>query len=72
MDKGWKAWSVLLASILIQTFAFALTEFIFGVFVQEYLNMLPTASPSLIALTGTIGSSTTYLVGFFSGAFSDR
>lgn len=72
MDKGWKAWSVVLASVLIQTFAFAPTEFIFGVFVQEYLNMFPNANPSSIALIGTIGSSTTYLFGFFSGAFSDR
>ncbi|KAK3831243.1 MAG: major facilitator superfamily domain-containing protein [Linnemannia elongata] len=72
MDKGRKAWSVVLASVLIQTFAFAPTEFIFGVFVQEYLNIFPTASPSSIALIGTIGSSTTFLVGFFSGAFSDR
>ncbi|KAF9150698.1 hypothetical protein BG015_007487 [Linnemannia schmuckeri] len=72
MDKGWRTWSVVLASVLIQTFAFAPTEFIFGVFVQEYLQMFPTASPSSIALIGTIGSSTTYLVGFLSGAFSDR
>lgn len=72
MDKGWKAWLVVLASVLIQTFAFAPTEFIFGVFVLEYLHMFPSASPSSIALIGTIGSSTTYLVGFFSGPFSDR
>jgi hypothetical protein len=72
MDKGWRAWLVVLASVLIQTFAFAPTEFIFGVFVQEYLHMFPRSNPSSIALIGTIGSSTTYLVGFFSGALSDR
>ncbi|KAF9135893.1 hypothetical protein BGW39_010708 [Mortierella sp. 14UC] len=72
MDKGWKAWLVVLASTLIQTFAFAPTEFIFGIFVQEYLHIFPTANPSSIALIGTIGSSTTFLVGFFSGAITDR
>ncbi|KAG0379591.1 hypothetical protein BGX24_012548 [Mortierella sp. AD032] len=72
MDKGFKAWLVVLASTLIQTFAFAPTEFIFGVFEQEYLHIFPSASHSSIALIGTIGSSTTYLVGLFSGAISDR
>ncbi|KAF9081734.1 hypothetical protein BGX23_000513 [Mortierella sp. AD031] len=72
MDKGWRAWSVVLASVLIQTFAFAPTEFIFGVFVQEYSHRFPTATSSSIALIGTIGSSTTFLVGFLSGTFSDR
>ncbi|KAK3846243.1 MAG: major facilitator superfamily domain-containing protein [Linnemannia gamsii] len=72
MDKGCKAWLVVLASTLIQTFAFAPTEFIFGVFEQEYLHIFPSASHSSIALIGTIGSSTTFLVGLFSGAISDR
>ncbi|KAG0057405.1 hypothetical protein BGZ83_010864 [Gryganskiella cystojenkinii] len=57
---------------MIQTFAFAPTEFIFGVFEQEYSLMFPGASPSSIALIGTIGTSTTYLVGFLSGSCSDR
>ncbi|CAO3563658.1 unnamed protein product [Mortierella alpina] len=71
-DGGLKAWSVVLGSVLIQTFAFAPTEFIFGVFVQEYLLQFPPASPSSIALIGTIGTSTTYLVGFFTGTCADR
>ncbi|KAG0281963.1 hypothetical protein BGZ95_000028 [Linnemannia exigua] len=72
MDKGLRAWLVVLASTLIQTFAFAPTEFIFGVFEQEYLHIFPSASHSSIALIGTIGSSTTFLVGLFSGVISDR
>ncbi|KAF9210828.1 hypothetical protein BGZ59_008863 [Podila verticillata] len=66
MDRGWRAWSVVVGSVLIQTFAFAPTEFIFGVFEQEYLLIFPGASPPSIALIGTIGTSTTYLVGFLS------
>ncbi|KAG0040249.1 hypothetical protein BGZ82_004253 [Podila clonocystis] len=72
MDRGWRAWSVVVGSVLIQTFAFAPTEFIFGVFEQEYLLKFPGASPPSIALIGTIGTSTTYLVGFLSGMLSDR
>ncbi|KAG0034967.1 hypothetical protein BGZ81_001916 [Podila clonocystis] len=72
MDRGWRAWSVVVGSVLIQTFAFAPTEFIFGVFEQEYLLKFPGASPPSIALIGTIGTSTTYLVGFMSGMLSDR
>lgn len=72
MDRGWRAWSVVVGSVLIQTFAFAPTEFIFGVFEQEYLLKFPGASPPSIALIGTIGTSTTYLVGFLSGVLSDR
>ncbi|KAG0341082.1 hypothetical protein BG004_006158 [Podila humilis] len=73
-DSGWRAWMVVLASVMIQTFAFAPTEFIFGVFQQEYLHIyLPAgATAPSVALIGTIGTSTTYLVGFLSGAFSDR
>ncbi|KAF9093893.1 hypothetical protein BGX27_001548, partial [Mortierella sp. AM989] len=72
LDGGWKAWSVVLASVLIQTFAFAPTEFIFGVFEQEYLLVFTEESSSSIALIGTIGTATTYLLGMFSGAFADR
>ncbi|KAF9375763.1 hypothetical protein CPC16_000542, partial [Podila verticillata] len=72
MDRGWRAWSVVVGSVLIQTFAFAPTEFIFGVFEQEYLLIFPGASPPSIALIGTIGTSTTYLVGFLSAVMSDR
>lgn len=72
MDRGWRAWSVVVGSVLIQTFAFAPTEFIFGVFEQEYLLKFPGASPPSIALIGTIGTSTTYLVGFLSATLSDR
>ncbi|KAI1314740.1 hypothetical protein EDD11_001754 [Mortierella claussenii] len=72
IDRGWKAWCVVLGSILLQTFAFAPTEFIFGVFEQEYLTQYPMATPSTIALVGTTGTSMTYLVGMVSGAVSSR
>jgi len=71
-DGGWKAWAVVLGSVMIQTFAFAPTEFIFGVFEQEYSLMFPGANPSSIALIGTIGTSSTYIVGFLAGICSDR
>ncbi|KAF9305477.1 hypothetical protein BGZ74_010143, partial [Mortierella antarctica] len=38
----------------------------------DYLLKFPGASPPSIALIGTIGTSTTYLVGFLSGVLSDR
>ncbi|KAG0312991.1 hypothetical protein BGZ99_009159 [Dissophora globulifera] len=72
VDQGWRAWCVVLASVLIQTFAFAPTEFIFGVFEQEYLRLFPTATPSSIALIGTIGTSVTFLAGIISGNLSNR
>ncbi|KAG0351302.1 hypothetical protein BGZ54_003327 [Gamsiella multidivaricata] len=71
-DGGWKAWSVVLGSVLIQTFAFAPTEFIFGVFVQEYLESFPKASPSAVALIGTTGTCVTYLMGMVAGTLAGR
>ncbi|KAF9906936.1 hypothetical protein BX616_000580, partial [Lobosporangium transversale] len=72
VDGGWRAWCVVLASFLIQTFAFAPTEFIYGVFQQEYLIQYSESSSSAVALIGTIGTTVTFLVGIFAGAYSER
>jgi len=71
-DGGPKAWLVVLGSFLIHTFAFAPTEYIFGIFELHYQTIYPTASASSIAFIGTTGSATTYIAGFLAGVVADR
>jgi hypothetical protein len=71
-EGGVKGWLAVLGSLLMHSFVFVPTEFIFGIFALEYSLRFPSSSPSTIALIGTIGTSTTYLVGFVAGACSDR
>jgi MFS family permease len=71
-DGGLRAWLVVLGSFLIHSFCFAPTEYIFGVFEHNYLEIFPASTPGSIALIGTLGSSSTYFAGFISGASADR
>ncbi|KAF9106228.1 hypothetical protein BGX29_010101 [Mortierella sp. GBA35] len=71
-DGGLRAWMVVLGSFLIHAFCFAPTEYIFGVFEHNYLEIYPTSTPGSIALIGSLGSSSTYFAGFISGASADR
>ncbi|KAG0043538.1 hypothetical protein BGZ83_011289 [Gryganskiella cystojenkinii] len=71
-DGGPKAWLVVLGSFLIHSFAFAPTEYIFGIFELHYQIIYPKASASSIAFVGTTGSAVTYLAGFLAGMVADR
>ncbi|KAF9933615.1 hypothetical protein FBU30_005054 [Linnemannia zychae] len=71
-DGGLRAWLVVLGSFMIHTFCFGPTEYIFGVFEHNYLEIYSHSTPGAIALIGTLGSSSTYFAGFVSGAFADR
>ncbi|KAG0057406.1 hypothetical protein BGZ83_010865 [Gryganskiella cystojenkinii] len=71
-EGGLKGWLAVLGSLLMHSFVFVPTEFIFGIFALEYSLKFPSSNPSTIALIGTIGTSTTYLIGFVAGACSDR
>lgn len=71
-DGGLRAWLVVLGSFLIHSFCFAPTEYIFGVFEHNYLEIFPASTHGSIALIGTLGSSSTYFAGFISGASADR
>ncbi|KAK3831244.1 MAG: major facilitator superfamily domain-containing protein [Linnemannia elongata] len=71
-DGGLRAWLVVLGSFLIHSFCFAPTEYIFGVFEHNYLEIFPSSTHGSIALIGTLGSSSTYFAGFISGASADR
>ncbi|KAG0309510.1 hypothetical protein BGZ98_001653 [Dissophora globulifera] len=59
-------------SFLIHCFCFAPTEYIFGIFEHNYLELYPSSTHGSIAFIGTLGSSTTYFAGFLSGAAADR
>lgn len=71
-EGGPRAWIVVLGSFLIQSFCFAPSEILFSIFQQHYLQMYSTSSQGSIALIGTLGSSTTYFAGFFSGFCADK
>ncbi|KAF9973896.1 hypothetical protein BGZ73_002824 [Actinomortierella ambigua] len=71
-EGGTRAWLVILGTFLVQTFVFAQTEYIFGVFAENYLRAFPGSSASQITLVGTIGSGVTYLAGVITGILSDR
>ncbi|KAF9156927.1 hypothetical protein DFQ26_009168 [Actinomortierella ambigua] len=71
-EGGTRAWLVILGTFLVQTFVFAQTEYIFGVFAENYLRVFPGSSASQITLVGTIGSGITYLAGVGAGILSDR
>ncbi|KAF9355802.1 hypothetical protein BGX26_006088 [Mortierella sp. AD094] len=71
-DGGARAWLVVLGSFLIQSFAFAPTEYIFGVFELHYRTIYHDAAHSSIAFIGTTGSAVTYLAGFLAGIIADR
>ncbi|KAG0240913.1 hypothetical protein BGW41_006569 [Actinomortierella wolfii] len=71
-EGGTRAWLVILGTFLVQTFVFAQTEYIFGVFAENYLRVFPGSSASQITLVGTIGSGVTYLAGIGAGILSDR
>ncbi|KAF8987655.1 hypothetical protein BGZ52_003445 [Haplosporangium bisporale] len=72
IDGGLKGWLAVLGSFLIHCFAFAPTEFIFGIFELHYHNVFPDATSSSIAFVGTTGSAVTYIAGFLSGIVADR
>ncbi|KAF9185226.1 hypothetical protein BGZ51_002715 [Haplosporangium sp. Z 767] len=71
-EGGAQAWLVVLGSFLIHSFAFAPTEYVFGIFEHHYQNIFPDATASSIAFVGTTGSSVTYLAGFLAGIVADR
>ncbi|KAF9585995.1 hypothetical protein BGW38_010594 [Lunasporangiospora selenospora] len=71
-DGGRQAWLVVLGSFLIHTFAFAPTEYVFGVFELHYHEVFQGATASSIAFVGTTGSAVTYLAGFLAGFLADR
>lgn len=71
-DIGFRAWVVVLGSFLIHFFCFAPTEILFSIFQLHYLQMYSPSSQGSIALIGTLGSSTTYFAGFFSGFCADK
>lgn len=72
IDGGLKGWLAVLGSFLIHCFAFAPTEFIFGIFELHYHSVFPDATSSSIAFVGTTGSAVTYIAGFLSGIVADR
>ncbi|KAG0264933.1 hypothetical protein BG011_005855 [Mortierella polycephala] len=71
-EGGARAWLVVLGSFFIHSFAFAPTEYVFGIFEHHYQNIFPDATASSIAFVGTTGSSVTYLAGFLAGIVADR
>ncbi|KAI1316228.1 hypothetical protein EDD11_010275 [Mortierella claussenii] len=71
-DGGPKAWLVVFGSFLVHTFAFAPTEYIFGIFELHYQTIYPNAPASSIAFVGTAGSAVTYMAGFLAGIVADR
>ncbi|ORZ04864.1 major facilitator superfamily domain-containing protein [Lobosporangium transversale] len=71
-DGGLRAWFVVFGSFLVHSFAFAPTEYIFGIFEHHYQILFPDTSISSIAFVGTTGSAVTYLAGFFAGIVADR
>ncbi|KAF9286841.1 hypothetical protein BGZ74_001214 [Mortierella antarctica] len=72
IDGGLKGWLAVLGSFLIHCFAFAPTEFVFGIFELHYHSVFPDATSSSIAFIGTTGSAVTYIAGFLSGIIADR
>ncbi|KAF9428139.1 hypothetical protein BGZ94_003259 [Podila epigama] len=72
IDGGIHAWLVVLGSFLIHCFAFAPTEYIFGIFELHYHDLFPRATASSIAFVGTTGSAVTYIAGFLAGIVADR
>ncbi|KAF9965956.1 hypothetical protein BGZ70_003711 [Mortierella alpina] len=71
-DGGPRAWLVVFGSFLVHTFAFAPTEYVFGIFELHYHHVFPNATASSIAFVGTTGSAVTYLAGFLAGIVADR
>ncbi|KAF9572454.1 hypothetical protein EC968_009932 [Mortierella alpina] len=71
-DGGPRAWLVVFGSFLVHTFAFAPTEYVFGIFELHYHTVFPSATASSIAFVGTTGSAVTYLAGFLAGIVADR
>ncbi|CAO3573113.1 unnamed protein product [Mortierella alpina] len=71
-DGGPRAWLVVFGSFLVHSFAFAPTEYVFGIFELHYHDVFPNATASSIAFVGTTGSAVTYLAGFLAGIVADR
>ncbi|KAF9164094.1 hypothetical protein DFQ26_001835 [Actinomortierella ambigua] len=71
-NGGLRAWLVVLGSFLIHCFCFLPSEYIFGLFESAYLVEYPGSSHSEIAFVGTLGSSSTYFIGFTAGYLADR
>ncbi|KAG0215113.1 hypothetical protein BGX28_000818 [Mortierella sp. GBA30] len=71
-DGGPRGWLVVVGSFFVHSFAFAPTEYIFGIFELHYHTVFPDATASSIAFVGTTGSAVTYLAGFLAGIVADR
>jgi len=71
-EGGVRAWLAINGSFFIHCFAFAPTEYIFGIFEHHYRYIFPDATASSIAFVGTTGSAVTYLAGFLAGVVADR
>ncbi|KAF9366127.1 hypothetical protein BGX34_005890 [Mortierella sp. NVP85] len=71
-EGGVRAWLAIIGSFFIHCFAFAPTEYIFGIFEHHYRYIFPDAAASSIAFVGTTGSAVTYLAGFLAGVVADR